>query len=715
LWIFVVSTMKIKLTTFFFCCLCCCLGLHGFLYAQTTDTLLISLEKKQPDTATVIRLLKAAVKLPDTLFQKKLAYANKALEISQQIDYKEGAAKAYWRLGSVYFYLGNYDQSLDNGYKALQLADKFTDKYFKSSLLQQIGKTHEIQRNLKQAEDYYNQSLEINKALALEQILAYDYSNLANLKMLQGDYEKSLVYRNEEIRLKEKMKDTLGLAFTYNDIAVSYFNQNKIKEGLPYIEKATKIIEKLPTNYYKSALFLTLAETYFRLGRNNEAEKIATFHLNESKKLQTKDIATLATGVLYQVNSNKKDYKKAFEYLLLNTQLRDSTYNEKRLKEIAQLETNFQIKQQQKENELLKRENDLKTEEIKVKDAEAATNRLLIGLSAAVLVLLLGVVAIFYRNIQLKKKTNDLLLKKNTEINEQKEEISAIANDLRSANDAISLKNQEIEEKNQDILASINYAKRIQQAMLPLHSYFETTFGKDNFFIFYQPKDIVSGDFYWLTTHKNTVVLAVADCTGHGVPGAFMSMIGNDLLNEIVNLQHIFSPDQILQYLNKGVNKVLQQDKTQSRDGMDIAIITLQKEKNIFTTLEYAGAMNPIYVIQDQENTEIKADKKPIGGYHITQDGERSFTKHQLNLQKDEQQDNYTTVYLCSDGYQDQFGGTENRKFMVKRLREMFFNTSTQAMQTQHETLQTTFNQWKGNYKQIDDVLVIGLRLKVGI
>ncbi len=304
----------------------------------------------------------------------------------------------------------------------------------------------------------------------------------------------------------------------------------------------------------------------------------------------------------------------------------------------------------------------------------------------------------------------------------------------------------ELQKKNEDLTDSINYAKRIQHAMLPFPERIAASLG-DNYFILFKPKDIVSGDFYWFqdmsiesydlgndadsTTeeHKvNKIVIVAADCTGHGVPGAFMSMIGNELLNQIVNVHHITSPDLILNQLHKGIRYALQQGETANRDGMDIIVCTIDKEKQ---TLEYAGAMNPLYYVQNHEFYEIKADKMPIGG--LQSEEERVFTKHEIKLgiknleshgepsgmkmQNTENQqltiDNHqqTILYLCSDGYQDQFGGSESKKFMVRKLRELLFSISHLPIAEQKEVLDKTFEDWKGTEQQIDDVLIWGIRI----
>ena len=277
---------------------------------------------------------------------------------------------------------------------------------------------------------------------------------------------------------------------------------------------------------------------------------------------------------------------------------------------------------------------------------------------------------------------------------------------IERQNQKIKQAYQAIEDQNKSIISSINYAKRIQTAILPFEDRLTKYLGKDSFFVFFRPKDIVSGDFYWfeeIQTQTETInFMAVADCTGHGVPGAFMSMIGNQLLHEIIIKNQIYSPDLILNNLHKEVHRVLHQKETKTNDGMDIVILTLLKNEK-FRTLAYAGAMNPLYYAQNSEFKEIKATKRAIGGSQLEE--ERFFEKHEILF------DSTLTLYLCSDGFQDQFGGEKKRKFMVAKFKELLFEISEKPMAEQGKILAQTFDTWQGAQKQTDDVLVVGIRV----
>jgi serine phosphatase RsbU (regulator of sigma subunit) len=256
-----------------------------------------------------------------------------------------------------------------------------------------------------------------------------------------------------------------------------------------------------------------------------------------------------------------------------------------------------------------------------------------------------------------------------------------------------------LEEKNQETLDSILYAKKIQEAILPMESTILNSLPES--FVFHLPRDIVSGDFYWFKKMRKKIFIASVDCTGHGVPGAFMSMIGNILLDDIVSKKGVDEPDEILNQLHRGVVKALKQNQREkaSKDGMDIALCVIDEEH---TTLKFAGAFRPLVHIRDGKLFRIKSDSAPIGGFS----GEDPvFSKHTIQVEKGD------TFYIYSDGYPDQFGGTRNKKYMTRKFRDFLLKLSKDATDVQKSRLEKEFYDWKGNAEQVDDVLVIGFRL----
>lgn len=283
-------------------------------------------------------------------------------------------------------------------------------------------------------------------------------------------------------------------------------------------------------------------------------------------------------------------------------------------------------------------------------------------------------------------------------LQEANEELQQINEELNITLETVSLQKEEIEQQKELILSSINYAKRIQDAILPKLSEIQTTFPES--FVFFKPRDIVSGDFYFYAQKGHKSVIAAIDCTGHGIPGAFMSLIGNDLLHEIVINQEVIEPNIILEKLHLGVRSLLRQKETKNREGMDMSLVVVDIEKD---TLEFAGAKNSLLYIQNQELKFIKGDKTPIGGEQ--RETERKFTKHQIKL------DRSTAIYLFSDGIQDQFGGKDNRKFSPKQLRELLLKNHQKPISEQKEILEQTIEKWRqeGREAQIDDMLLIGV------
>lgn len=255
-----------------------------------------------------------------------------------------------------------------------------------------------------------------------------------------------------------------------------------------------------------------------------------------------------------------------------------------------------------------------------------------------------------------------------------------------------------IEAKNQNIIESINYAKRIQESILPTQDAVDHVIPES--FVFFKPRDIVSGDFYWVNEIDGKKIITAVDCTGHGVPGAFMSLIGNDLLNVTVQAKRITTPDKVLEHLHQEVRKVLNQESGKSRDGMDLAFCTIFPEEQ---KMLFAGARNPLIIIRDGDMEIVKGDKKSVGG--IQNETARTFTCHEVSLEKP------AMYYIFSDGYQDQFGGEDGQKYLTKNFRKLLLEIHDKPLQEQRRVLEEELEAWRGDYPQVDDILVIGMKL----
>lgn len=344
----------------------------------------------------------------------------------------------------------------------------------------------------------------------------------------------------------------------------------------------------------------------------------------------------------------------------------------------------------------------IESQEKKLVEQESRLNNLLAQLKLQRVILILSIVLLgvfiflgyfIYRAYRIKKMSNIVLKAKNKEILAQKEEIETQRDEIEIQRDTLAKQKQEITD-------SIHYASRIQAAVLPPQEFINKIL-PHNYFILYKPRDIVSGDFFWISQKENKTVITVADCTGHGVPGAFMSMLGISFLNEIVNANNVLDANMILNELRDHVIKALHQtgESGENKDGMDIALCVIDFDRK---KLQFSGAYNPLYLIRNKELLHFKADKMPIGIYFK---GDQSFTNQEIEFQKGD------TIYVFSDGYVDQFGGEKNSKFKSKQFKELLVNIQIKSMTEQKEILDQTIEKWKGENEQIDDILVMGIKL----
>ncbi len=337
------------------------------------------------------------------------------------------------------------------------------------------------------------------------------------------------------------------------------------------------------------------------------------------------------------------------------------------------------------------------TEGIKIFFSQNLRNMLLSPMSLyfSILGVSLGLISgisrlkLINKNLLLQKHKNEILAK-NAILEQQKEEILTQAEDLKKA------KNK-IKKQNDKISASINYAKSIQQAILPPISKMQQELS--DFFLIYKPQNIISGDFYWFDKIDQKLFIAAVDCTGHGVPGALISMIGHTLLNEIIKEQKIQKPNEIIEALDILLRNILNQEKTGNNDGMDMSICIIDKKLKI---LEFAGARNPLVFIKNKQVQVIKGDRRSVGGYIRRQ--QSAFTRHEINFDAD------TCFYMFSDGFQDQYDEQNKNRFSLRNMLSLFLQYHNLTMEQQKNEIENNFIKWKGSNRQIDDLLIIGFK-----
>jgi serine phosphatase RsbU (regulator of sigma subunit) len=305
---------------------------------------------------------------------------------------------------------------------------------------------------------------------------------------------------------------------------------------------------------------------------------------------------------------------------------------------------------------------------------------------------------------KVKERTKEIAKQKeaieeaNEELRAKQTQILAQKDEIQKQRDLAEEQRDQISKQKQEITDSIIYAERIQSAVLPPREYCKSILPEH--FILFKPRDIVSGDFYWMTEKNDKIIVVAADCTGHGVPAAFMSMLGVSFFNEIVNTMSNLQANRILNRMRNYVKKTLYQrgEDDEAKDGMDLALCIIDKKKK---KLQYAGAYNSLYYIRDGELHQIKADRMPIGVHVVEKD---SFTNHQIDLEPDD------IFYIFSDGYVDQFGGKLGSKFKSKPFKRLLMKIHEEPIEEQKEILESELDDWKGDYSQVDDIIVIGFK-----
>ncbi len=623
----------------------------------------------------------------------------------------------YSNMGTVYSSMMLYENAIDSYTEALNKTDKndnisgakykskIADTYYKMNKLEETIKYYEeaIKHeeneeneselitsynnaaivyseygDTKKANNYIDKAIKLNKKSGNTKKEALLYNNRGNINFRAGNYDESLSDYNKSLNLRKKTDTSRGKAITLHNIGNINFKKNNKIKAEQHFKASNKIAEPQSYNDIISKNYFMLSELLLAETNCTETFNLYKNYLNLSHaKIEPDKNPISEFSNKYIIDRSKKELidelsrKKA--ELLQQTELAD----ERKLK-----------------NKLLEVENQMK--EIENKRQENQILSLLVGI---VLILIFAViVAIQYND---KKKANNKLTVQNAQILMQKEEIQTQADELHLANDELTVQRQKMENKNKKITSSLYYAEHIQKALLPNTDYLKKVL--DEYFVFYKPRDIVSGDFYWVNEiSKDEVIVIAADCTGHGVPGAMMSMLGISLLNEIVNDISVSKADEILNILRDKIIDSLNKNKKEkeriTRDGMDLALIKINKKKK---KLEYAGANNHLIIVRNKKILDYKPDYMPIGAYIIT----KPFKKQIIDIIDGDM------LYIFSDGYADQFGKKTRKKFFSKRLNLFLLKISGEPLEKQRQILEDTFYRWKGDLRQMDDILIFGIRV----
>jgi tetratricopeptide (TPR) repeat protein len=609
-------------------------------------------------------------------YDSALFVLNKALSIAKTINDSSLQSVALLNLGNAYSYMGNHTSAIEYFFKGLAIEEKLKSKEYLQWYFNNIGVVFATQKNYPKGLEYFLKSKKVAESRSNSKSVDLLYNNIGWVYMLLDKNDSALLFLKQSLQLSQKSKDKYTLTLCLHNLGELYLRLKQYDKAYKYCSNSYELSKQQGYRDQMVANLITLGSMQIEEGNYDAAENYLLQGINLAKLIQAKIMIKDVSLLIATLYEKQKNYEKAYNYYEMYTTMKDTVLNQENSKRITEMNTKYNTEQKEKEIELMKKNEVIQSLELSKGDGELAQQRN-ISISIFIGFLLLMVAAILvYNQYILNKKTNYKLQKAYTLIAE---------------------KNVLIEKSNAIITDSITYAKNLQDAILP-DSKDLTKILSDDFFVLQRPSHIVSGDFYWCSSQHNKTILVIADCTGHGVPGAFMSMIGNALLNEIVNERKITAPEKIAELLDKRVIDLLHQyEGSQQYDGMDISICCIDKMTKEIT---FTGARHAMYTFNGRLK-KLKGDPFSIGGaqhQHI-----KKFTSQTLSYEAG------LRLYFFTDGYCDQAGGLDNKRFTSRQFETLLGQIQHVAMSDQREKLEDAFENWKGATKQRDDVLVIGV------
>lgn len=608
-----------------------------------------------------------------------LAIISDMLRFSKSIKSKQLQALCKRKIGVLYHRLNYFDKALEFYLESADVFTQLDDKNGVANCYNNIANAFASKGELTNDVNYYNRAIDYHlKCIKLRQEsdttqLSNSYNNIGIAYMNKGEYSTAIDYYNKAYKIYSRQKEgsngvdmvTVNLGEVYLRLALKERKDEYFQKAMGYFKDRLDAYKLQGPNQNHANALMKIGQLLCETGQCREAMKFLYRALDMSKQIKNKNLTMQCSGLLATANEKQGNLTEAVLFMRQYNQLKDSIINERNTATVEQMQALYESSQKDEAIQALKIANDL--EKMKVNKQRTALFTMIGGIA---FLLILGFVLFNRYNIK------------------------------RKANVQLARAYQSIEIKNNQITDSINYARRIQTAILPpidvIRKHLSDTF------VFYSPKDIVSGDFYWFTHHNSQNFIAVADCAGHGVPGALMSMIGNTLLNEIVNQKNITDPGLILKHLNEGVIKALRQsgiDIMEQDDGMDICVCRVDETKN--NKLVYASANLSLFVVNKGSVKSLDSDIFSIGG------GMAAASK--VFVTKTEIVEPGSMVIMSTDGYYDQFGGSRNSKFLISNFEKLLSETENSADASQ--LLKTRFENWRGDKHQTDDVLVLGFKI----
>ena len=647
-------------------------------YSAESDRLKQNYENAPNDSLKATSCLALGDCFENKNIENSIEWANKAIFHARKFKNIELLIKALSHANYYYARSGNYPKAIENCFEGLKIAEQHKLYIWQANFSGKIGACYQNLEDSDQAITWLRRSIELYKKHHPSE-LSKPLGNLGGHYINIEQYDSALVYLNQALVLKRKSGDKESMALTMGNIASCYIQLKQYAKAEKMLREAYAIRKEFNDQYGTTKMLMDFSWLY---GEQNDFYKSIVYADSARQiaiALNFSEFHNQASAQMAVMYAKLGNYKKAYEYHQETFDTWKDIYEQMSTENLNDLRTAYETDKVEADNLLLVKNGKIKDLRLEKNDAKINSQRVIIAAGAGSLIVLF--LLIYF------------LVKWNKEKKEQ--------------NIQMQIQKGIVEQKNEEILASIQYAKRIQTAILPHEKVVKTYLPES--FILYKPKDIVAGDFYWVETYAEasvsdgeTILFAAADCTGHGVPGAMVSVVCNNGLNRSVREDGLTDPGQILNRTREIVVQEFEKSEDDVNDGMDIALCSLHGME-----LKYAGANNPLWIIRKGELMETKADKQPIGKF----DDPQPYSTHSFKMEEGD------VIYIFSDGYVDQFGGpstssgTAGKKFMRSNFRNLLLSICDQPMEEQKRIIDETFEKWKGTCDQIDDVCVIGVRV----
>ncbi|MES2837108.1 MAG: SpoIIE family protein phosphatase [Bacteroidota bacterium] len=680
-------------------CILSILVFFNFSFCQSNNqTLEDKLLKTSIDSVKLDFLISLLEENKSNDADRAIKYGKQGIILALKLKHNKKLSDIYNGLGVSYANKGDYKLALESFFKCLKIKENILEttpsnanKNKVAAVLNNIGNLFKLQQKYDVALQYLYKSLSQKKELGDKKGMAKSYINIGGVyqKLHNSKIDSAYLSYIEAEKILTELNDEKGLALVYNNLGIFFDYKKNYAKALQYYLKSSTIKEKNKEIAELSLSYNNIASIYLIENKHDKALLYAKKALEYSAITKSRNNLKNSYDILSQIYYNKGQFKEAYNATRNWSFYKDSLYVDELAKSNAELATKYETDKKQKEIALLNKDKELDKLELK-------KQKQVILFSIIGLVLFLSFGLFSYSRYKLTQRQKQIIDNQKNIVEQQK---------------------HLVEEKQKEIVDSITYAKRLQQAILPPNNLIQKYL--PNSFILYKPKDIVAGDFYWLEHKNDLVMIAAADCTGHGVPGAMVSVVCSNALNRTVKEFGLTEPGKILDKVRELVIETFEKSESEVKDGMDISLCVIDfKTKKLL----WSGANNPLWIIRREigDNRyeteklgsqisnlnshillEYKADKQPIGKYADL----KPFTTNEIELQKDD------SLYIFTDGYADQFGGEKGKKYKGSKMKELLLSIQNEEMETQQKLIDESFELWRGNLEQIDDVCLIGINI----